>query len=360
MNYNSYFEKVNNKCLSFIAGFSMLMTIFSLVFNISSIIYNYIRYTDISNLLVYKVIIVTFINFLCCFLSCFTMHSKKQKNSKKSYILCTCLLIICTLPHFSYAKYSIFLILPCVAIILSSFFGDIKLIRFIYIIDLILASLSFIFNNFHSTAQIAIILFTYFITSIIYYVSRQVHFLYENQLKYIEKIFRKQINLEKELKIEPLTKLYNRKAMDEYLELLTKKQYNKIKVPMLAIIDLDFFKKVNDDYGHVNGDKTLITLTKTINKNLNKNMKAYRFGGEEFVITMENTSLDGAVKTIEKIRTDFEKINHEYLNNTSATLSGGIAKLPNDCNVLTWLDYADKALYKAKNNGRNQVIVFEE
>ncbi len=359
MNFNSYFERITKKWLSFITFCSMFLTVDIFLFNVGSLLYYYFnKNVDFNSIYVSRLTITTSFNFLLCLISYIFLVSKKTITIK-SYVLCICLLLICSIPQFFYTKYSILLILPAISIIVSSFFKDHKLMVIIYVLNLVSILLSYIQSYYTTPIQGMIVFIAVFMSTIIYIVSKEIYKSFDDQLKYISSVIRKQTSLEKELMIEPLTKLYNRKALDEHMCSIIKKIHKNSQMPYVAMIDLDNFKKVNDVFGHVNGDRTLIALTKIINKNLSKNMKAYRFGGEEFVIVMENITKEEAKKTIEKIRKDFENTKHEYLNNTNATLSGGISCYSYKKDVITWLDEADKALYEAKGKGRNQIVIFE-
>lgn len=86
-----------------------------------------------------------------------------------------------------------------------------------------------------------------------------------------------------------LTNLYNRNYLDEILDVLMEKYINKYEIFSVIIFDIDFFKSVNDKYGHSYGDKVLIAVSNTINKNIIDNGYACRYGGEEFVIILPNT-----------------------------------------------------------------------
>ncbi|MDD3342834.1 MAG: diguanylate cyclase [Sulfurospirillaceae bacterium] len=159
---------------------------------------------------------------------------------------------------------------------------------------------------------------------------------------------------------DELTKIDNRR---HFIELATTYFYaakrNKTELFLLSL-DIDFFKKVNDTYGHAIGDEVLKLFCKTTQEILRESDLFGRIGGEEFSICLQNTTLEGTYTLAEKIRT---KIEHTtYLKSPTesivVTVSIGIASLqPNDIDVYQIMERADKALYKAKENGRNQVHV---
>ena len=157
---------------------------------------------------------------------------------------------------------------------------------------------------------------------------------------------------------DPLTGLYTRRHLDSNLErefLRAKRYKNDLSI---AVIDIDFFKKVNDTYGHLCGDYVLKEVAYMILDTLRKTDMVFRYGGEEFVAILTETPLDKAVIPLERLRNTVEKYPFEY-NGTrfQVTISIGASSTQTETeNASEFLDHADKALYSAKNQGRNQVI----
>ncbi len=127
----------------------------------------------------------------------------------------------------------------------------------------------------------------------------------------------------------------------------------------LVMIDIDFFKKINDTYGHICGDEILRALTILIRKNLRATDIFARYGGEEFCVLLPETSLDNAEKFSENIRKIVEE-NIFYFNKTDIklTISLGVTYYNKEMENISFeelLDMSDKALYKSKKSGRNKV-----
>ncbi len=155
-----------------------------------------------------------------------------------------------------------------------------------------------------------------------------------------------------------LTGVPNREAMDERLS-FEWKRFQRYGHPLvLAVLDIDYFKQVNDEYGHLVGDKVLKDVSKTVQKLTRKTDFFARYGGEEFVIIMPETKLDGAVLAMNKIREEIENLTFSYLKkDKNITVSFGLVAFRKGVSLETLFDLADKALYQAKIHGRNRVEV---
>ncbi len=122
------------------------------------------------------------------------------------------------------------------------------------------------------------------------------------------------------------------------------------------LCDIDFFKKINDNFGHQIGDLALKKLAVLLNERLRKNDFISRYGGEEFAIILPHTNLDGAFNAGEGIRSYIDKSEFSYKNQTiSLTISVGISSFMKGDNSNTVFERADSALYLAKRSGRNTV-----
>ncbi|WP_354625518.1 GGDEF domain-containing protein [Psychromonas sp. MME2] len=122
----------------------------------------------------------------------------------------------------------------------------------------------------------------------------------------------------------------------------------------LAFIDIDRFKKINDKYGHDLGDKFLKSLVVHFNDILRNMDMVYRWGGEEFIILLPETSLDRALVVCERIREDVEK--NMVVEQHRITISLGVTQLRAAESIQTMVQRADGLLYKAKQSGRNRII----
>jgi two-component system cell cycle response regulator len=159
---------------------------------------------------------------------------------------------------------------------------------------------------------------------------------------------------------DQLTGLHNRRYMSRHLDTLLSSAKKEAKPLAFVIMDIDFFKQVNDSYGHDIGDEVLKEFANRINANVRGVDLACRYGGEEFVVVMPDTDLAFAYNIAERLRQSIEttpvKISRAP-NVLNITISIGIAKTEGENDTAqALLHRADQALYRAKRSGRNRVV----
>ena len=147
---------------------------------------------------------------------------------------------------------------------------------------------------------------------------------------------------------DALTGLKNRRKIDKILNKLKNKKFS------LILMDIDHFKLINDDFGHLIGDEVLKDVAHILKYNVNQNDIIGRWGGEEFLIICKNTSIDEAEKLSYRIKDLVENYDFKV---RKITASFGVSEAHNNLELKDILANADKALYKAKENGRNQVVL---
>lgn len=161
---------------------------------------------------------------------------------------------------------------------------------------------------------------------------------------------------------DSLTGLYNRKYLDEIVEKQLNLDMKNGVVYAIMFLDIDYFKMVNDTYGHDVGDDILRKLAITMKKSISSNETLIRYGGEEFLILMKNATQESAKELANKINADFSKIIFNYGGDSfSKTVSIGYSFFPADTEQF-WkcIKYADISLYEAKDTGRNKVVRFSK
>lgn len=162
--------------------------------------------------------------------------------------------------------------------------------------------------------------------------------------------------------IDLLTQLRNRNGMQEILQLeINRHERYKTKLSIL-FLDIDNFKNFNDEYGHKAGDKVLQHLAQIIRQELRVTDYAFRYGGEEFLVILPQTGVAGAQKIAERIRLNFKAAKCFPIGQKRCvhkTVSIGIAECKQNCAAKSLIDMADKAMYQAKLQGKDQVSVFK-
>ena len=166
--------------------------------------------------------------------------------------------------------------------------------------------------------------------------------------------------------LDSLTGLLNRggfdQAMTACLNEFTRLDEDNALQPCLLICDIDHFKQINDTYGHLFGDRVIRAVAQAIKNNVKGRDTAARYGGEEFVILLPDTPLEGALALAEKLRhtVEYGRIKRGNTENGTAensakiTISIGVARFMPGESIASFMDRADKALYQAKRDGRNQ------
>jgi len=170
---------------------------------------------------------------------------------------------------------------------------------------------------------------------------------------------------------DPLTGLLNRYSLEINLDrlwnLLSARLHDsnnarsrRDSVPQsywLGIVDIDHFKKINDNYGHIIGDEVLIMVTRILEKSFRQSDLLYRYGGEEFIAIIAANDLDSATLAFERARSDIEKFKFPQVGHIS--ISGGFSSADPSVMPQEVINRADSALYAAKNAGRNRVYHYD-
>ena len=174
----------------------------------------------------------------------------------------------------------------------------------------------------------------------------------------------KALTLEKELeaaKLESredfLTKVATKRALMREIQCIEEAYKRYGTDYSICFVDIDFFKKINDTYGHEAGDVILSAVAQVLKKNARKVDFVGRYGGEEFVILLPSTSLKDGVRFGEKLRSMIENFKFIYKNERiKVTISSGVATRSANLSDTMTLEGADKMLYLSKEGGRNQVM----
>jgi diguanylate cyclase (GGDEF)-like protein len=201
----------------------------------------------------------------------------------------------------------------------------------------------------------------------IYYQKKSLE--YEQTLEQLVKDRTKELEIAKEklttmANKDPLTNLYNRRYFTDIasnIQELAKRNNEPLSALM---IDIDRFKNINDTYGHDVGDDVIVNIANILLQHTRKSDIVVRFGGEEFVILLPNTNIDGAAKIAEKIRVNIENQTIKLDENSTikTTVSIGVSQCSNSnsLNIENLIKRTDVALYEAKRSGKNKVVIYEK
>jgi diguanylate cyclase (GGDEF)-like protein len=193
-----------------------------------------------------------------------------------------------------------------------------------------------------------------------------------NVMEGILSVYRNYQNLLDYSERDSLTGLLNRRTFDEKFSRMVnslnvrdshlapgieRRHPNDVEGQWLAVVDIDHFKRVNDQFGHLYGDEVLILVANLLRSSFRTQDLVFRFGGEEFVILLRSVSLTDATSAFERLRTNIEE--HYFPQLGTITVSIGFVSIGTATPVVI-LGHADQALYYGKSHGRNQVCFYDE
>ena len=158
-----------------------------------------------------------------------------------------------------------------------------------------------------------------------------------------------------------MTGLYNRRFLEEFIDQIMSQAKRINETYSILMLDVDYFKKVNDTYGHDVGDRVIVEIGRVLRESIREADLAIRYGGEEFVVMLHNANQEGTLEVAKKIHSAFAALVFDVGNGDTLqkTMSIGIAKFPSDGDTI-WkcIKFADTALYVAKTTGRNKIVEY--
>jgi len=189
--------------------------------------------------------------------------------------------------------------------------------------------------------------------------SKQLNQQLEEATSQIENLSKQLKETEREVLLDALTGLNNRRAFDRKIKELCGKYKKKEAFFSVIMLDIDFFKKFNDQYGHQIGDEVLCIVGSSLRRNLKGKDFSARYGGEEFIILLPNTTQDNACIVADQIREEISKkrlkIKKTGQTIGNITISMGVSEIRERDTAISVVERADAALYLAKDSGRNNV-----
>lgn len=332
--------------------------------------------------IMYVLMILVMIIFLVIFSMMKNHKISKEKNILRIFYLFTAFIllwnsIITLLDQISYGEVTVYII-AVIGIGVVSIYKSIYLL-IIYIVNhmIFLISLPYfqssskiLFGHYINTTVVIVI--SWVIQTLIYksrmydFTNRKIIQEKNNEMNLLYKKLKK---ANEELKFlaerDGLTGLYNRLILDKLSKIEWQKSLENLKPLTVIMIDIDFFKAFNDNYGHQAGDECIKKVAELLKSFFyDKTNIVARYGGEEFIVIFKDIEKEEAYLIVEKIRKEIEKleIKHEYSSVSKyVTVSLGMySSIPSsESSIEEFIKAADDALYAAKNRGRNKFVVFE-
>jgi len=309
------------------------------------------------------IILTTAFNFLLVFI-CQRINTLNILSQIKNYAVLTMVSLMAAFIAFIHYDIGAILSIFTIPIFLTVLFGKKKMTGFITGLNTILLVISAIHsavsidsNYFYLNVAVAFTLVA--AAFLISYVLIEYN---KANSDYIYASYRTQLSLNEQAKNDPLTGLYNQKTFQSLLKDSIEKAKN-LKSPMsLAIIDLDDFKEINDTFGHLEGDQVLIHFTNLLKQHFTDG-EAYisRYGGDEFAIIFPKASKELAYLKLESLRQRCKQLSQAQVRSGEISFSAGISHyMEGDMNETLLFHQADSALYRAKDNGKGQTVVYPD
>lgn len=301
-----------------------------------------------------KFIIIPFVINMCCILIDYmVMHSKKLSQNIKVYIVSLVFIVICFMLFTAHIAFSALYFIFALPIMLTTIYVDYKLTTIASILSMASICISELFikwdidkvsimKNANRLGDFIISLFSLLAFSAVCMVV--IYFEREKNCASIQKEMEK-YQLQQRLKLDEQTGIYNRIALrNELNDMEADKSENSY---IFAMIDIDNFKEINDNLGHLVGDHCLLEFGKILTDNCS-DATPFRFGGDEFCILFRNHTVESVIATCKKIQSDFKEINVKENKELMLTASIGIAIYTKGISTSKLITNTDKALYEAK------------
>lgn len=297
-----------------------------------------------------------FVNFFICLLGTYVVKNRHYSYRQKQYILSVltvCLTFVFSVVHNAFVS---ILLIQGLPILVTVVYEDERLTTIITIMCLLLMYLSGCYivfdpDKYIDNLYILNMLVLLVVVFILWVISCYMIQFSEKKRKIIIQGDIEKFDLQKRIYIDGLTLIGNKSAFDQRIEEVI---VDKDCGYHLAIFDIDFFKQFNDSYGHLFGDRVLTTIGEILLTEIT-GVESFRYGGDEFCIIFENMTDVEVMDNLKKVQRKLRE--RKIMDKTVyVTISVGVAKKDKDWSKEEWISYADKALYKSKNNGRNQIV----
>ncbi len=287
--------------------------------------------------------------------------AEKPSVEAKNMVCCIACCTLCGSMAIFHSSYTPLWVVPAMILLVSSVFHDEKIQRIILIYSCILVILAMLYVSSERPNQkniyIEMCVAVEALNILLYLVANTVQ-KYQNRVQdLLRETTRNETKYRMRLERDVLTKVHSRVYIQEVVNKVFEIKDGKDQIG-LAVLDLDNFKRINDTYGHDNGDIVLERLGGLLNQYASDDVVVGRFGGEEFVIIFKGENKENYYNVVEEIRQKFSEFAFEFMKE-NMTFSTGLVTCKSCIKYKTAFNMADEALYESKNNGKNRVTVRE-
>lgn len=308
-----------------------------------------------------RVLVMAVLDLMAVFIAYRIGHLKVSERVK-NYAVLIALMIILALASLAHSYVYISLLFPCLAILIVPPFADMKLLNITFIETLLMSLVSCLLWSNRimppPLIKISVIVGVEGSCCVFYYFARSMLLAMLEQTKFVVDGWTEQERLISELKLEPLTRLYNRAAFQESISAGMGDFRHGGHEVTLAFIDLDNFKSVNDTFGHASGDAVLMAFAELLTGTFGTNRNVFRYGGDEFAVLFKDVPIEEVKITMETIREHYANMTFDFISGEmKVSASIGIAMYRAGMTSKEWITAADDAAYAAKSAGKNNVVV---
>lgn len=298
------------------------------------------------------------VNILAYIFAKITNVSEKLCGASKNLTCCIAMCTVCGSMAIFHSSYTPLWVVPGMMLLVSSVFHDEKIQRILLLYSSVLVVFAMLYvsserpeqKNIYIEMCIAVEALNY----LLYIVAKTVQRYQTKVQDLIKEANRNETKYRMRLERDTLTKVHSRVYIQEIVDKTFEIKDGKDEIG-LAVLDLDNFKRINDTYGHDNGDVVLERLGGLLNQYVSDDIIVGRFGGEEFVIIFRGQAIN-YYDTIEEIRQRFSEFTFEFMKD-NMTFSTGLVCCSSSVPYKTAFNTADEALYESKNNGKNRVTI---
>lgn len=314
--------------------------------------------TEVWQYISVRVAIPALLNFGMLFIASAFNRDKKSTESVKNHAVMIVFTLMCAIVACAHSFFVTTLTTFSMPIIATSIFADKKLTDRITVISLAGVIAGFAFSIFDGRdaypfrlgeliVALTIVMISHLMTKIL------VKNSFDKQ-QMLRLSIVNELKLKEQLNFDGLTKLYNYTAFVSKLDKEVINYRTEKGTLLLAILDIDDFKAINDRFGHDCGNDALVAIAELLNKYCTTNGFPARYGGEEFAVLFFDISMQQAIKTIERVRADLNEADIPGLQRGTVRFSCGIAKYDDRYTAKAFFNEADQAMYYAKAKGKNR------